>query len=81
MLSRIDTVKSKDSNSGDVFQDSQLEAATMITPMRHYSRFDQNYGAMFMIIGYLPLIEQLRLQGLDTWWYTIGVARVQVFLK
>ena len=44
-------------------------------------RFDQIYGAMIMIMGFLPEIEQLRLQGLDTWWYTIGVGRVQVFLK
>ena len=44
-------------------------------------RFDQIYGAMITIMGYLPRIEQLRLQGLDTWWYTNGVGRVQVFFK
>lgn len=38
---------------------------------------DQCYGAMAMIMGYLPLTEQLRLQSLDKWWYNIGVSRVQ----
>ena len=33
---------------------------------------------MAMIMGYLPHIEQLRLQGLDWWWYDTGVARVQM---
>ena len=42
-------------------------------------RFDQIYGAMIMIMGYLPQIEQLRLQSLDSWWYTIGVGQEQVF--
>ena len=32
---------------------------------------------MRMIMGFLPRIEQLRLQGLDTWWYDKGVKRVQ----
>ena len=32
---------------------------------------------MATILGYLPRIEQLRLQGLDMWWYTIGFSRVQ----
>ena len=36
---------------------------------------------MAMIMGVLPRIEQLRLQGLDKWWYTIGVSRVQVSLE
>ena len=44
-------------------------------------KFDQIYGSMIMIMGYLPQIEQLKLQGLDSWWYTIGVGRVQVFLE
>ena len=30
-------------------------------------RFDQNYGAMTVVMGYLSRIEQLRLQGLDKW--------------
>ena len=49
--------------------------------VRQRQRFDQIYGAMIVIMGYLPRIEQLKLQGLDSWWYTIGVGRVQVFLK
>ena len=32
---------------------------------------------MTMIMGYLPQIEQVWLQGLDTWWYDKGVKRVQ----
>ena len=36
---------------------------------------------MTMIMGYLPRMKQLRLQGLDTWWYIIGVARVQMRLE
>lgn len=32
---------------------------------------------MAFIMGYLPPIEQLRLQRLDKWWYIIGVSRVQ----
>ena len=42
-------------------------------------RFDQIYGAMIMIMGCLPQIEQHRLQGLDTWWYTIGLAECKCF--
>ena len=32
---------------------------------------------MVTIMAYLPLLEQLRLQVLDKWWYDIGVSRVQ----
>ena len=39
---------------------------------------DQNYGAMTSIMGYLSRYEQLKLQGLDKWWYEIGAGRVQV---
>ena len=35
---------------------------------------------MTIILGYLPRIEQLQLQGLDKWWYSTGVGRVQVHL-
>lgn len=35
---------------------------------------------MNMVMVYLPQEEQLSLQGLDTWWYAIGVCRVQVRL-
>lgn len=40
-------------------------------------RIDKSYGAMTIIMGYLPQLEQLKLHGLDTWWYDIGVGRVQ----
>ena len=33
-----------------------------------------------MVMEYLPWLEQLKMQGLDKWWYVIGVARVQVSL-
>ena len=36
---------------------------------------------MTLIMGFLPRFEQLRLQGLNTWWYVIGVGRVQVHLE
>ena len=58
-------------DEGIAGQDSQL-AATSVA-LKQNSRFDQNYGAMTMIMGYLPRIEQLSLQGLDTWWYDKGV--------
>ena len=32
-----------------------------------------------MIMGYLLRLEQLQLQGLDTWWYDKGVKRVQMY--
>ena len=35
---------------------------------------------MIMVMGYLPQLEQTKLQGLDKWWYDIGVSRVQVFM-
>ena len=44
-------------------------------------RFDKSYGAMTMIMGYLFRMEQLKLQGLDMWWYITGVGRVQVRLE
>ena len=31
-------------------------------------------------MGYLPRLEQLKMQGLDKWWYVTGVGRVQVSL-
>ena len=65
--------------SGDDIVGKDDKLAAMAQEKR--SRFDQSYGAMTMIMGYLPQIEQLRLQGLDTWWYTIGVGRVQVDLE
>ena len=45
--------------------------------LQQRKRFDQNYGAMTMIMGFLPRFEQLKLQSLDKWWYMTGVARVQ----
>ena len=33
---------------------------------------------MTIIMGYLPRIQQLQLQGVNIWWYRIGVGRVQV---
>lgn len=60
-------------------QDSEL-SATMVTLLRQ-KRFDQNYGAMTMIMGYLPRLEQLRLQGLDIWWRDTGVGRVQWYFE
>ena len=33
-----------------------------------------------MVMGYLPRLEQLKMQGLDKWWYVTGVGRVQVRL-
>lgn len=36
---------------------------------------------MTMVMGYLPQIEQIYLQGLDTWWYETGVGRVQMQLE
>ena len=71
MVSRTQT------NEGIVDKDDQL--AVQASDKR--KRFDQNYGAMTMIMGYLPRIEQLSLQGLDTWWYDKGVQRVQVRLE
>ena len=55
----------------------QLAATTQ---GRRRRRFDQNYGAMIMVMGYLPWLEQLTMQGLDKWWYATGVGRVQVRL-
>ena len=63
-----------------VGQDSHLAEETTAR-QQHSKRFDQNYGAMRMIMGYLPQIEQLRLQCLDQWWYDTGVARVQVHFR
>ena len=75
MVSIIETSSSEGIVIG---QDSHL--IPTIAPRNHRPRFDQNYGAMTMVMGYLPRIEQLNLQGLDSWWYVIGVARVQVSL-
>ena len=36
---------------------------------------------MTMVMGYLPWLEQLKMQGLDKWWYVTGVGRVQVRLE
>ena len=57
--------------------ESKFEVTKMAPKPQSKKRFDKNYGAMSTIMGYLPRIEQLQLQGLDTFWYTIGVGRVQ----
>ena len=62
--------------TGNAGHDNQLAATTL----KRRQRFDKSYGAMTMIMGYLPRLEQLKMQGLDKWWYVIGVGRVQVRL-
>lgn len=37
----------------------------------------QSYGAMRVILGYLPQIEQLKMQGLAKLWYSLGAGRLQ----
>ena len=36
---------------------------------------------MTMVMEYLPWLEQLKMQGLDKWWYVTGVGRVQMSLE
>ena len=60
-------------------EDRQLTATT--TAKKRQKRFDQNYGAMTMVMGYLPPIEQLKLHGLNKWWYRTGVGRVQMSIE
>lgn len=61
-------------------QDKQLTKEAKQKELEKRKRFDRSYGAMTMIMAYLPQIEQLKLQSLDTWWYCTGVGRVQVQL-
>ena len=70
MVSRTET------GEGIAGHDNQLAATTQ----ERRQRFDQNYGAMTIIMGYMPRLEQLNMQGLDKWWYVTGVGRVQVSL-
>ena len=65
-------VTKAETGDGIAGHDNQLAATTQ----RRRQRFDQNYGAMTMVMAYLPRLEQLRMQGLDTWWYNKGVKRV-----
>lgn len=37
----------------------------------------KSYGGMTEILEFLDSIEQLKMQGLSVWMYTIGVGRVQ----
>ena len=46
-----------------------------------HQRFDQIYGSMIMIMGFLPQIEQLRLQGLDSLCTPLGSAGCKCFSK
>ena len=56
-------------------------SATKAIAQSQSKRFDKSYGAMTTIMGYLNRIESVKLQGLDTWWYVIGVARVQTLFE
>ena len=71
MTSRIET----GTDIINVDQDDQLIVS--LVPQKRRHRFDKSYGAMTMIMEYLSRLEQLKLQGLDTWWYDKGVKRVQ----
>ena len=73
MVSRIET------GTAIVGQNSYPTATTGVSQPR--KRFDQNYGAMNIILRYLPQIEQIQLQGLSMWWYITGVARTQVHFE
>ena len=42
---------------------------------------DRNYGAMIEIMKCLHRFEQLTMQQLDKWWYSVGVGRVQISFK
>lgn len=43
--------------------------------------FNRSYGAMTVTLSYLSGIESLKLQCLDTWWYVVGVGRVQMSIQ
>ena len=51
MVSRTET------GDGIAGHDNQLAATTYV----RRQRFDQNYGAMTMVMGYLPRQEQLKM--------------------
>ena len=70
-------VQKAETGDGIVGHDNQLAATTQV----NRKRFDQNYGAMTMVMRCLPLLEQLKMQGLDKWQYVTGVSRVQVRLE
>ena len=70
-------VSKAETGDGIVEHDNQLA----VTTQKRRQRFDQDYGAMTMIMWFLPRLEQLKMQGLDKWWYVIGVGRVQVSLE
>ena len=70
-------VSKAETSDGIAGHDNQLVATTK----ERRQRFDQNYGAMTMVMGYLPRLQQLQMQGLDKWWYVTGVGRVQVSLE
>ena len=55
MVSRIETgsVDGQGDRQGDDHQ------VSITTTEQQRKRFDQNYGAMTMILGYLPRLEQL----------------------
>ena len=36
----------------------------------------KSYGAMTVTLSFLTRFEQHRMQGLDQWWYNVGVCRV-----
>lgn len=45
-----------------------------------YEQMVKSYGGMTVTMRFLPAIEQLRMQGLNKWWYNRGVSRVQTLL-
>ena len=40
-------------------------------------RLMQSYGSMFTVLRFLSPLNQTKMQGLDRWWYTKGVSRIQ----
>ena len=53
----------------------------MVISVTLCKKFYQSYGAMTIVMSYLPQIERVFLQILNRWWYNRGVARIQVRLE
>ena len=47
--------------SGEITVEKDNQLSATAAEQKRKSRFDRSYGAMTMIMGYLPLIEQLKL--------------------
>ena len=61
----------------DITMTSDTKVKPKSKETSHRRSYQNSYGAMTITLSYLTQLEQVNLQGLNRWWYSVGVQRIQ----